>query len=449
MSEALKIQERLKEIATELGAFTDIDEQLTEEQEQLCQALQDEADTLTVELNDLRAAEQKAGLQAKADEIRNFAKAGTRITGPTKPGTRFGRQRLAVEDDPKRGFKSFADFALRVQDAGNAVRGDEMLMQVAAGTGMSQSVNTDGGVLVPPAFSRTIWDRVMEQSESLLNYCDRIPVDAGNESVTISAINQTSRANGSRWGGVRGYWKSELTQMTESQVKMREVKLSPHELYVFCYISDKLLRNAPGTASNLLEKSASDEIAFMIGDSIINGDGNGKPLGVVGHASVVSVAKETNQPAATLVVENVRKMWARCHGKFRSNSVWFVNQEVETQLDGLKFEIGTGGVPVMLPPGGLSGAPYRTLYGRPVVPIEYCSALGTVGDVILADLSSYAVGIKGMMDTAYSMHLKFDYAQTCYRVIFEIDGQPWLNSPITPYKGASTLSPVVTLATRS
>lgn len=447
MNEQLRIQERLKEIATELSALADA-ENPTEDQDNLFESLSKEADQLTIQLNDMRAASERDERRQRANEIRSFATSGTRLTQPNRTGHVIGRQRLAVEDDPNRGFKSLAHFATRVAECHANPRGDEMLMQVAAGTGMTQSVSSEGGVLVPPAFSRSIWDRAMEQSESLLSYCDRYPVDAGNESVTFPAVNQTSRVNGSRWGGVQGYWKGELTQMNSSQIKMREVKLSPHELYVFCFISDKLLRNAPGTASALLERSAADEMSFKIGDAIINGDGNGKPLGVIGHAGTVSVAKETGQAAATLVTENIRKMWSRCHGRFRANAAWFVNQEVETQLDGLKFEVGTGGVPVMLPPGGLSGAPYRTLYGRPVIPIEYCAALGTEGDIILANLQSYAVGLKGMMDTAYSMHLKFDYAQTAYRIIFEIDGQPWLNSVITPFKGASTLSPIVTLATR-
>jgi hypothetical protein len=47
------------------------------------------------------------------------------------------------------------------------------------------------------------------------------------------------------------------------------------------------------------------------------------------------------------------------------------------------------------------------------------------------------------------MHLKFDYAQSAFRMIFELDGQPFLNSVITPYKGSTTTSPIVTLATRA
>jgi hypothetical protein len=39
--------------------------------------------------------------------------------------------------------------------------------------------------------------------------------------------------------------------------------------------------------------------------------------------------------------------------------------------------------------------------------------------------------------------------QTVFRFIFRGDGQPKRNAPLTPYKGAGTLSSFVTLATRA
>ena len=360
--------------------------------------------------------------------------------------------RAAVLDDPKRGFKNFADFASEVMDAGpnvGAIQRNSRLM-AAAGTGMTQGVTAEGGVLVPPAFSTQVWDGARTASNSLLQYCDVQMIDPGVQSVTIPAVNETDRATGSRWGGIRGYWKSELTAMTESRPKFRDVKLEPQELYVLGYVSDKLLRHAPGTASGLLAKAAADEINFLIGDAIINGDGVGKPRGVVGHGATVSQPKETGQAAATIVKANIDKMWARCHASWRNNAVWFINQSVEPELETLAATVGTGGVPVYLPAGGVADAPNARLKGRPVVPIEYCAALGTVGDIVLANLGAYAVGLRGMVDQGVSMHLKFDYAQTAFRFIFEVDGQPWLASPITPFKDTTkTLSPIVTLATRS
>ncbi len=442
-------QERLKEIAAELSQVADQDAEMTAEQETACEALLTEEAQLTTALEMIRRDEQKIQLRAKADDIRAYAKDSSRKTSPGQPGLRIGRVRLAIEDDPKRGFKNIAQFATRVFDAGQNPRGDEMLMQVAAGTGMDQAVNAEGGVLVPPSFSKTIWDRVLVKSNSLLSYCDQVPVDQGVESVTVPAINETSRADGSRLGGVRGYWKAELSSLNSSAPAFREIKFTPHELYVFAFISDKLLRNAPQTASKILETGAAEEIAFKIGDAIIEGDGLGKPMGVLNAPATISVSKETGQAAATVLPANIRKMMSRVHVNFRDALVWFVNPDVVPVLEGMEFPVGVGGVPAFLPPGGYSDSPYSRLYGRPVVPIEYASTVGTVGDIILANFSAYGAAIKGIADASYSMHLKFDFAQTAYRIIFEMDGQPWMNSAITPFKGTNTTSAFVTLATRS
>jgi hypothetical protein len=61
------------------------------------------------------------------------------------------------------------------------------------------------------------------------------------------------------------------------------------------------------------------------------------------------------------------------------------------------FDIGTGGVPVYLPPGGLSESPYAILKGRPVIPVEYCATLGTVGDIILADFTQVIASRRARM----------------------------------------------------
>ena len=426
--------------------------------------LAEKSDPTPADLEQVKRATAEADeIDAKAGDMRQMAETADRnraaLAGYAQPVARkTGSEvrepivaRAAVLDDPKRGFENFADFAAEVMDTGSnlgAIQKNGRLM-AAAGTGMTQGVTAEGGVLVPPAFSTQVWDGARQQSNSLLQFCDVQMIDPGVQSVTIPAVNETDRATGSRWGGVRGYWKAELTAMTESRPKFRDVKLEPQELYVLGYISDKLLRNAPGTASGMLAKAAADEINFMIGDSIINGDGAGKPRGFLTHGGTVSQAKETGQAAATITKANIDNMWARCHANWRSGAVWFINQTVEPQLETLSATVGTGGVPVYLPAGGVADTPNARLKGRPVIPIEYCAALGTVGDIVLANLSAYAVGLRGMVDQGVSMHLKFDYAQTAFRFIFEVDGQPWLASPITPFKGSNTLSPFVTLATRS
>ena len=111
--------------------------------------------------------------------------------------------------------------------------------------------------------------------------------------------------------------------------------------------------------------------------------------------------------------------------------------------------IGTGGVPVYLPPGGLSGSPYGTLLGRPVMPIEFCETLGTEGDIVLADPSQYVMIDKGDIQYATSIHVAFLTDEQAFRFIYRVDGQPVDNKPITPFKGNANQSTFVTLATRS
>ena len=137
-------------------------------------------------------------------------------------------------------------------------------------------------------------------------------------------------------------------------------------------------------------------------------------------------------------------MWSRCWGRSRANAVWYVNQEIEPLLYTLKI----GDVPVYLPAGGLSEKPYATLFGRPIVPLEQCSALGAVGDIILGDMSQYLLIDKGGINSASSIHVRFLYDESVFRFIYRVDGQPIWNKPITPYKGSNTLSPFVTLAAR-
>jgi len=95
-------------------------------------------------------------------------------------------------------------------------------------------------------------------------------------------------------------------------------------------------------------------------------------------------------------------------------------------------------------------SPNGILLGRPVEPIEQCSALGTAGDIILTDLSEYALGQKsGGIKAAASIHVQFLTGQQVFRFTLRLDGQPVKNSAMTPFKGTTTRSPYVTLIARS
>lgn len=315
-------------------------------------------------------------------------------------------------------------------------------------TGLNQQVPSEGGFLVPPQTSNEIWNALSASPSNLLALTDSYTVTG--DSLTFNANAETSRVQGSLYGGVRAYWIAEADQFTKSKPKFRQLKLEPQELAAIIYCTDKLLANSGPALGQYISRAASDAIMHLINQAIIEGTGAGQPTGILNSPCTVSVAKETNQAAATILQENVSKMWARLHPLARQSAVWLHNVDVEPALDTfstvVKNVAGTENV------GGYANKVFnpetRTLKGRPLVPAEFCATLGTVGDIILVDLKSYATGIRGAIDTAMSMHVRFEYAETAFRFKFAVDGQTWLASALTPAKGSNTLSTVVTCATR-
>jgi HK97 family phage major capsid protein len=128
------------------------------------------------------------------------------------------------------------------------------------------------------------------------------------------------------------------------------------------------------------------------------------------------------------------------------SSVWILHPDVQQQLDLMYMAAGTAGVPVYLPAAANGSIP--SIKGLPIIESDQCAALGTVGDIILADLNEYLWITKGDIKTDVSIHVKFEYAENAWRFILRCNGAPMKNSPLTIKNSANTRSSFVTLATR-
>jgi HK97 family phage major capsid protein len=297
-----------------------------------------------------------------------------------------------------------------------------------------------------PEFSGSIIDRIY--TNNLWSRTDNYSV-TGN-SMTFLANAETSRVVGSRHGGLRGYWLSgEGTTLTKSKPTLREMTLKLAKAGVLVYLTQELLDDGGSALEQYVGRKAGEEFNFLLGDSLFNGTGVGQPLGVMAAPSLVSVAKETGQSAATLQTENIEKMYARFYAPNIGGLVWYHNQDILPQLNTMTLGIGAAGVPTYLPPGGLSVAPYGTLVGRPIEPVEFAATLGTTGDLIAADLGQMLSISKGGVSQAVSMHVEFLTDQMCLRFILRVNAGPWESAALTPFKGTATQSSFVVLDTRA
>ena len=345
-------------------------------------------------------------------------------------------------------FKSFADFCREgLESHQSHAFQDRSRKHFAAVNGMSEGLGADGGYMVMPEFAGGIIDRVY--ANGLWGRTDNYSV-TGN-ALTFLANAETSRATGSRHGGMRGYWLSgEGATLTSSKPTLREVTLKLAKLGVVVYLTQELIDDGGAALQQYVARKAAEEFQFMIGDALINGTGVGQPLGILSYPSLVSVAKETGQVAATLAVENIVKMYARFYAPNMGSSLWLHNQDIFPQLATMSLGIGAAGVTTYMPPGGLSGSPYATLMGRPMQPTEFNATLGTQGDLVLADLGQVLSISKGGIAQAVSMHVQFLTDQLALRFVMRLNAGPWESAPITPYKGTSnTQSNFVALDTRS
>ncbi|MBM3494759.1 MAG: phage major capsid protein [Armatimonadetes bacterium] len=323
---------------------------------------------------------------------------------------------------------------------------DRRLLPISAASGMNESIPSEGGFLVQQDFSGSIIDRIYELG-SILARATRMPLSGNSNGMKLPYINESSRANGYRWGGVQAYWAHEAATVTASATSLGRLELELNKLFALMYVTQELLDDAPALIS-WAQRVVPEELRFKAENALINGTGAGEPQGVLVAPCLVSVAKETGQAADTIVKQNIDKMWARMWARSRANAIWMVNQDAEPQLNNMTMVVGVGGVPVYLPAGGLSSSPYGSLFGRPVVPVEYCATVGDKGDIILADWSQYLT-IAREVQAASSIHVKFIYDEMTFRWTWRFDGQPMWKAALTPFKGSNTLSPFVTLNERA
>ena len=317
-------------------------------------------------------------------------------------------------------------------------------------TGLEESTPSLGGFLVQKDFVNEILKKTHDTS-LVFDRVRKIPISSVANGIKIPYVDETSRANGSRWGGIQMIWLEEGGTKTASKPKFGLIELVLKKVAGIAYATDELLQDSAALGF-IITEGFSEELGFELDDAMINGTGSGQPLGVLNAACLVTVAKEAGQTEKTIVWDNIKKMYAQMAPRSLINGVWMINQSCWTELMNMTIPVGTGGIPVWMPANLAQDRPNSTLMGMPVIPVEQCATLGTVGDIILGDWTQYVAITKGGLQSAQSMHVRFINDEQVFRFVYRVDGQPIWNNSLTPYKDATTsrpISPFLALETRA
>lgn len=340
-------------------------------------------------------------------------------------------------------FPDFYSF-LQATWVGNKNPSSEQRDQLKVLNEYSEKVPSEGGFLVPEEFRSQVM--ALSLGDSIVRPRATV-IPMGAPRLHIPSVDETSRVS-SVFGGIVVYRTEEGAELTESQASFGSIKLDVTKQTALAHVPNELVRDW-GAFGAFIDATLPAAVGFFEDLDFLNGTGAGEPLGALndGNGALISVAKETGQGAATIVWENILKMYARMLPSSVARAVWVASPDTFAELATMALSVGTGGSAVWLTDG--TGTPQLTLLGRPVLMTEKApGALGTAGDLNFVDFGMYLVGDYQSMTVDSSPHVKFTSDKTTFRVISRNDGRPWLQSAITPQNNSATLSPFVQLAAR-
>lgn len=301
--------------------------------------------------------------------------------------------------------------------------------------------------MVQPDHAEMLFSQVKDAG-AIASRCTEIGLQSN--SLTVTLLDETSLAKGSIYGGIQAYWRAEAGTVTSTKPKFRQVNVKAEALEALFYATEELLADATALES-FANLAFTDAMALELDDAILNGNGAGKPLGVLASPCLITIAKENAQTAATVVYANVDNMNDRLLVGSEANAIWLVHPDVPKQLRNAITTPGskTDFMP-LLAAYGIGGSPDALKpFNRPLVKSQVCQALGTVGDILLADFSKYYLFRKTGIAAAQSAHVAFLTSERVFKWTLRANGMPVLNSAITDMNGSTTRSPFIALATRS
>lgn len=317
--------------------------------------------------------------------------------------------------------------------------------------GAAEGTQSLGGYGVKPEWASQIWEKVKEYPR-LIDHTDRISI--GSSTFNIPAINETSLADGSRHGGVRGYWLAEGAAATASNPALTQVQAVLQTNVVLSYATLQLLQDANVEPfDKFIAKQAGLELVWQENQAVCSGAGTTQPVGILNQPSLITVTKSSNDGAAMFGFDDLAKMFMRLYSPCRRNAVWLCTPEAYHVLAQMTFVNQAGTVTTYPAFGGISynAADEKTpmrIFGKPVIEWDGLPQLGNVGDIILADMSQLVTAEHPELHADVSNDIQFTTLQVAFRFYRRYDiRSPW-TAALTSYDGNYSFSPFIALQGR-
>ncbi len=313
-------------------------------------------------------------------------------------------------------FENFGDFLAAIHSERFDPRLHELRFQ-------QEGVGALGGFSVPEEFGSFLLDSSL-QDEVVRPRATVHPMQSSTKHVP--AWDSLDKTGGALYGGLSIEWLAELQAGTNQEARMRSMTLNAQKAAIFANVSNELLQDSADFEANL-GKAIISAIGYGLDQAFLTGNGIGRPVGVLNDPALLTVARTgfpSTAPGDNYV--DMVAMYNQLHKAGPGRAGWYVHPDVVPELQTMTDVNGN-----LIWQGNARESVPTSLFGLPIIITEKLPGFTNQGDILLANLFHYQVGIRKeiYLDKNQAPGWQQDYSS--YRCILRADGQGSWDQPMT------------------
>ena len=238
---------------------------------------------------------------------------------------------------------------------------------------LSIGTDSEGGYLAPDEYQKTLV-QALEEENIFRKLARRIATDSGERKIPVVATKGTAA------------WMDENSAYPESDDTFGQISIGAHKLGTMIKVSEELLNDSVFDVPAYISREFARRIGAAEEDAFINGDGKGKPTGILAATGGAEVGV-TAAAADKITADELIDLFYSLRAPYRRKAVWLLNDATVKAIRKLKNNNGD----YIWQPSLTAGAP-DTILNRPVYTSTYMPAIATKAKAIaFGDMSFYWV----------------------------------------------------------
>jgi HK97 family phage major capsid protein len=317
---------------------------------------------------------------------------------------------------------------------------------------MNERLPGDGGFLVP----EYLRSQVLSYMTGAIVRPEAMVLPMSTLRLPIPTLDNLTQGNNAQaLGGLTFAWTAEGAGITPTAPSFGRAVLEARKAAAYLEgVPNEFVDDAAEAFGEFTGRVVSQGYTWFEDDSFISGTGTGEPQGLINAPCAVGITR-ANSDAVGLV--DIAGMVNALHPAALQAALtpgvtrvkWLISADVLGQLLEIYLNFGSATSGIAAPPDWLQlgdgDKVGPSILGIPAVITDHQPAIGTTGDVILADLGQYVIGDRLAMTVERSAKgTGFVTGTSNFRIKARLDGRYWVQSATTTEAGQS-VSPVVVL----